>query len=76
MAYREGPPALTVITSIPGSVSERLAKVRVEEFVPPAERVTMAGLNTARDELDVNDTVPVKPLRLVRVKVEVTVPPA
>jgi len=76
MAYHEDPPALTVITSFPGSVSDRLAKVMVEVFVPPAERVTMAGLNTARDELDVRDTVPVKPLRLVRVNVEVAVPPA
>ena len=53
---------------------------RVEEPVPPDERETLAGLSDilrpAGELVDDRATVPAKPLRLVRVSVEVEVAPA
>ena len=67
--------AVTVITYDPVGVVEDVDTVRVEVPVPPAERVTVAGLKDADGPLGETAlemlTVPVNPPRLVRLIVEV-----
>jgi len=67
--------AVRVITYDPDGVVETVDTVRVEVPVPPAERVTVAGLKDANGPLGETAlemlTVPVNPPRLVRLIVEV-----
>jgi hypothetical protein len=67
--------AVTVITYDPVGVVDDVETVRVEVPVPPAERVTVAGLKDADGPFGETAlemlTVPVNPPRLVRLIVEV-----
>ena len=67
--------AVTVITYDPDGVVEVVDTVRGEVPVPPAERVTVAGLKDADGPLGETTvemlTVPVNPPRLVRLIAEV-----
>jgi hypothetical protein len=63
---------VTVMVKLPATV---VLTLRVDVADPPAVNVTLAGLSVAiapaGEEVAVNETVPVKPLTLVTVMVDV-----